>query len=152
ALAWGGGDPVGVAAPGVEERRLRGPGRLLRELDQLVLDLERAQGLELSKGHDVAHYGRLPVLVVSDSIFRRHTPTPNTEGRNERVAVKDSPESRLTVELLTGGPAVTRRTPRPKTKNRAGAAGSSLLASALHHDSRMMTIMPQIVSSVLPTA
>ena len=71
ALARGGGDPIGVAAPGVEERRLRGAGRLLRELDQLVLDLERAQGLELLQGHEVTHGNRLRRLVASVLSIRR---------------------------------------------------------------------------------
>ena len=54
ALARLGGDPVRVAAAGVEERGLRGPGRLLGELDELVLDLERAHLVEDLQvdGHD----------------------------------------------------------------------------------------------------
>jgi hypothetical protein len=41
AVARRGGDPVGVAATGIEERGLGRPGGLLGEGDQLVLDLER---------------------------------------------------------------------------------------------------------------
>ena len=55
ALAWRGGDPVGIAAAGIEEGRLRGLGGLLRQAPQLVLDLERAQGLELAQGREFSH-------------------------------------------------------------------------------------------------
>jgi hypothetical protein len=47
ALARLGGDPVGVAASGIEERGLGGLRGLLGELDQLVFDLERAHLVEL---------------------------------------------------------------------------------------------------------
>ena len=55
ALAWRGGDPVGVSAAGIEEGRLRPLGGLLRQAPQLVLDLERAQGLELAQGREFSH-------------------------------------------------------------------------------------------------
>ena len=54
-FAGRGGDPVGIAAAGVQERRLRRLGGLLRQLDQLVLDLEWAQSLEFSQCEDVSH-------------------------------------------------------------------------------------------------
>ena len=46
ALAGGGGDPVGIAATGIQKGRLRSLRSLLGELDQLVLDLERAERFE----------------------------------------------------------------------------------------------------------
>src|SRR4029453_5429920 len=160
ALAGRGRDPVGIATARVEKRRLRSARGLLCQLDELVLDLERTQGLELSKGHDVAHYRRLRMLVVSDCIFgavggasRWRADAAGVARDRERVAAEDTPEPRLTVELLPSGPAVIRRAPRPKQQNaRAGEVGSSLLARVIHHDSSMMRTMPQIVSSVLPTA
>src|ERR1043166_8061313 len=50
-----GGDPVGIAAAGVEKGGLRRPRRALGELDQLVLDLERAQGLEFFQREKIGH-------------------------------------------------------------------------------------------------
>jgi hypothetical protein len=47
------GDPVGIPPAGVEERRLRDPRGLLGQLDQLVLDLERAERLVLFELHVV---------------------------------------------------------------------------------------------------
>ena len=43
ALTRSGGDPVGVAAAGIQKSRLRPLRSLLREFDQLVLDLKRAE-------------------------------------------------------------------------------------------------------------
>src|SRR5882762_3697424 len=53
AFAWSGGDPVGVAAAGIEECRLRRAGGLLGELDQLIFNLERSQRLEFTELHNV---------------------------------------------------------------------------------------------------
>ena len=64
ALARRGGDPVGIAAAGVQERGLRGPRRLLGQLDQLVLDLERAQSFEFAQGEDVGHAQLLVSMVA----------------------------------------------------------------------------------------
>src|SRR5215813_5537558 len=50
-----GGNPIGIAAAGIEERRLRGARRLLSETDQLILDLERAEGFEFTQREDVGH-------------------------------------------------------------------------------------------------
>src|SRR5881409_1495413 len=119
ALARGGGDPVGVAAPGVEERRLRGAGRLLRELDQLVLDLERAQGLELLQGHEVTHGNRLRRLVASVLSIRRRAAS------RALAAVNAVP----IVSIVSSSPRWV-----------------------LRHESSMMTIIPQTVRSVFPTA
>src|SRR5262249_34890046 len=47
--------PVGIAAAGIEECRLRGARGLFGEMDQLVLDLERAQGFEFAQCQDVGH-------------------------------------------------------------------------------------------------
>ena len=49
------GDPIRIAAAGIEECRLRRPRRLLGELDQLVLDFERTQSLEFAQCEDVSH-------------------------------------------------------------------------------------------------
>src|SRR5881397_1713632 len=119
ALARGGGDPVGVAAPGVEERRLRGAGCLLRELDQLVLDLERAQGLELLQGHEVTHGNRLRRLVASVLSIRRRAAS------RALAAVNAVP----IVSIVSSSPRWV-----------------------LRHESSMMTIIPQTVRSVFPTA
>ena len=43
ALAGSGGDPVGITAAGIQKGRLRPLRSLLRKLDQLVLDLKRAE-------------------------------------------------------------------------------------------------------------
>jgi hypothetical protein len=67
ALARGGGDPVRVAAPGVEEHVRGFLGLRLGELDQLVLDLERAQGLVRAERHDVHVRNSLLPGVSSDS-------------------------------------------------------------------------------------
>ena len=40
-------DPVGIAAAGIKERGLRGPGRLLRQIDQFVLDFETGSELRI---------------------------------------------------------------------------------------------------------
>ena len=48
-------NPVGIAAPGIQEGGLRGPRGLPCQLDQLVLDFERAQSFELAQGEDVGH-------------------------------------------------------------------------------------------------
>src|SRR6267378_7744580 len=53
AFAWSGGDPVGVAAAGIKECRLRRAGGLLGELDQLIFNLKRAQRLEFTELHEV---------------------------------------------------------------------------------------------------
>src|SRR5262249_46529130 len=55
ALARGGGDPVRVATAGVQECRLRSLGGLFGEVDELVLDLERAQRLEFFQGQKIGH-------------------------------------------------------------------------------------------------
>src|SRR5262245_454511 len=49
------GDPIWIAAARIEEGRLRGARRLLGQTDQLILDLEWAQGFELAQGEDVGH-------------------------------------------------------------------------------------------------
>jgi hypothetical protein len=54
-LARRGGDPIGIAAAGIQKRGLGGPGGLLCQIDQLILDLERTQGLEFSQGKFVSH-------------------------------------------------------------------------------------------------
>src|SRR5690242_1373217 len=48
-LTRGRGYPVWITATGVEECRLRGTRGFLGEFDQLVLDLERAEGFEVTK-------------------------------------------------------------------------------------------------------
>src|SRR5262249_26865312 len=50
-----GGYPVWIAASGVQERRLRPLRGPLCQVDQLVLDLERAQRLEFFQGQDIGH-------------------------------------------------------------------------------------------------
>ena len=54
ALARRGGNPIGIAAAGIQERGLRGAGGLLGQMDQLVFDLERDQSLEFAQGKFVA--------------------------------------------------------------------------------------------------
>ena len=54
-----GRDPIGIAATGIQEGRLRGPGGFLGQAYQLVLDLERAERLEFAKGQQFSH-GFLP--------------------------------------------------------------------------------------------
>ena len=48
-------DSVGIAATGIQERRLRGPRSRLGQLDQFVLDLEGAQSFEFTQRKDVSH-------------------------------------------------------------------------------------------------
>ena len=45
-FARSGGDPIGIAAARIQERRLRGFRGLLGEIDELILDLERAERFE----------------------------------------------------------------------------------------------------------
>jgi hypothetical protein len=50
-FAWSSGNPIWVATASVEECRLRRSGGFLGELDELVLNLERAQRFERTELH-----------------------------------------------------------------------------------------------------
>src|SRR6476661_9814385 len=49
------GDPIGIAAAGIQECGLSSPGCLLRQTDQFILDLEWAQSLEFAQGKFISH-------------------------------------------------------------------------------------------------
>src|SRR5207302_1689217 len=51
-----GGDPIRIAAASVQEHGLSRPGRGFGEVDEFVLDLERAQSLKFFQREDVSHY------------------------------------------------------------------------------------------------
>src|SRR6476620_3616380 len=50
-----GGDPIGIAATGVKEYRLRGLGTLPGPFDQFIFNLEWAQSLEFFQCEEVSH-------------------------------------------------------------------------------------------------
>jgi hypothetical protein len=55
ALARCGGDPVRIAAPSIEEGRLRRPRRLLGEIDKLVFDFKGAKRFKFLQCANVGH-------------------------------------------------------------------------------------------------